>query len=1711
MKYFDYLLIAVLFISFLFMFNFTEAKTISKGNAYGQDVNVADMNGWIDIKYMLKSKDANINYAITYSLSGIDYNYIFSSIPGNIKAWAGMTGKFTDLNNYSTYSKWGHKFTEPSTGHLKSFIYEIKTDDIITIKGLKISFSNTIMDFSDIDSNGFSVSILKFSDTNIQVIVSIPDSNSEIDLDPFISASFTSTSTKEPRSKVARSLTDGNIAVVWDEGTKTIFSLSQDGNVWSDLNLIGALNPSIDVNSTGGWVVAVGSNDVNIRTCSKDCNASTSNWLVSNNFTNTSTAGNPSVIVDTDNNIHIAWYDGRQIKYSQCTNTGQFCSTAVVISISINAEVRNPFIDINSSGGKAITWSDNTPYGNLHFAECSKDCNASASNWIDLNMTDVNGANTQYSTVIGSPDGNWNLIYSKQEKDSLGLSTNDIMHRMCLNNCSVIGNWKDWNVSATADESIYPSFVIDNNKVIHVVWSDKNNASTYRIFYKRRNSATGWDSNYMLLSSPSSVNPNYINVRRKIGGLNGLNIIDYIDVNSAGVFFDTNNLGTANAPATTEINSIIRDNTKTNGALQYGRKIVRDSITDKLFVVWEEDFNVLFAQSDDNGLNWSSPLVLNIAAGQPNTMTGNPRDPVIDINSTGGIWVAYFWGFSGPSGNRQIVLKTCSRTTTVDCNTTYSNWSADANVSRKETDQTNHEYPIIKISSDNNAHVAWVNQAGNLTYTMISKGLDWNFDGSEGLTKFTATSSGQYDIDVNSTSGIKLIWSIGGAGSDLNYAECSKDCNGNLSNWQTLNISNNSGASAFPQITISNDDKSHVVWHDDNSMADTQIFYKNCSNNCGVIGNWSANDLNISAGNSGKTAREPTITHDYDNNVYVLWYDNNSRSDGNYQVFYRKRTSGGTWDNNATMKYDTNNIFGRGVQAPRDTNAKSNLQKLSFVYVREPIYTVGFNTRLLGTFTAVSTPSNNPIDANTVKIDGNPDNVALPSFTYGTDGNLTIDFNVFDLDYNGSFWGIGRFDANIEARDTNGTPFRIITDLNLMVSGRCNDLNFAGIKDNNKYGTTCHWDWNIALITDRNIFIDINVTDNNGSTDTNSSDYNFRVNPTISAPSNNPIDSNTIKIDGNSDNQPLNYYSYFRDGNLTIDFNVFDLDYNGSFWGVGRLDANIAFRDMNGLTTRIITDLNLTRSKSIGSNAGLYCDDLNFAGIKDNNKYGTTCHFDWNIVYVTDRNVFIDINVTDNNGSTDTNSSDFNFGIDNTKPTTTSVDFNYLWQKNNVLVRLTCSDNNSGCDTTRYRIDTNDLNDDSMGSWITYSSAFSVKNDGNWRVDFNSVDRAGNIEDTNTQYVFSDSNLPYATSAIPTSDENATSINISLSIDDDLSKLDYCDFNVYKNDIFYKENQREVLTPVDKSCGIVDTNEVGGDTIKVDFAVYDLAGNRFDYNSFIITFSSGASVSAGSTGGGGGAGEGAIITTTQPLTQVYTEAQLSTISTIVNSFAAVNKIYTQSEFDALLANLQIQNQIPINSTDLTNFLNSVGSSQLVSREVAIEKTIEGGGGEEKVVISDNQVVLTPKLVEDLVSTKVLYVVPGEKKLYTITLSNKTRKEIPLTVTIDKQLQPYVKLVSDVKVVGVEKATKLEFEVYSSTKIEKKIEGYIELNLNNKQELIYEKLTLSGQEENIFVSLANMPIIPLSQEIPGIGKTITLGWLAIFSFAGGIITKLIGLW
>ena len=137
----------------------------------------------------------------------------------------------------------------------------------------------------------------------------------------------------------------------------------------------------------------------------------------------------------------------------------------------------------------------------------------------------------------------------------------------------------------------------------------------------------------------------------------------------------------------------------------------------------------------------------------------------------------------------------------------------------------------------------------------------------------------------------------------------------------------------------------------------------------------------------------------------------------------------------------------------------------------------------------------NEVDLNISTIDG-LDYKTHPIFAHGLDGNITIDFDVYDS-------GNRRLliDLNVSQSIIQGTGTVIVKDLNL-TAAYCPDQDFTT-------PSSCSYSWNYSSIVDGNYGILGLVTNTNGLTDFNVSDGNFQITNDVNIIVLQPIDEDT--------------------------------------------------------------------------------------------------------------------------------------------------------------------------------------------------------------------------------------------------------------------------------------------------------------------------------------------------------------------------------------------------------------------------------------------------------------------------------------------------------------------------------------------------------------------------------------------------------------------------
>lgn len=114
--------------------------------------------------------------------------------------------------------------------------------------------------------------------------------------------------------------------------------------------------------------------------------------------------------------------------------------------------------------------------------------------------------------------------------------------------------------------------------------------------------------------------------------------------------------------------------------------------------------------------------------------------------------------------------------------------------------------------------------------------------------------------------------------------------------WTTKRLTYNPGETKYPSLAIDSNDHIHLVWGD-SSPGNYDIYYKK-STNGGT--SWTTKRLTYSAGD----AWVPFIKVDSNNHIHVSWHDN---SPGDDEIYYKKSTDGGTSWTTKRLTYNSGN------------------------------------------------------------------------------------------------------------------------------------------------------------------------------------------------------------------------------------------------------------------------------------------------------------------------------------------------------------------------------------------------------------------------------------------------------------------------------------------------------------------------------------------------------------------------------------------------------------------------------------------------------------------------------------------------------------------------------------------------------------------------------------------------------------------------------------
>ena len=205
--------------------------------------------------------------------------------------------------------------------------------------------------------------------------------------------------------------------------------------------------------------------------------ASVAGWSEDIRLTSDSAySGSPEIAVDTNNNVHITWYDERdgnyEIYYTKLDNTGNTLVDDTRLT-SDSASSGSPEIAVDTTNYVHITWNDerdgnreiyytkldNTGNTLVDDTRLTSDSASSGSPEIAVDTT-----NYVHITWNDERDGNREIYYTKL--DNTGNTLVD-----------------DTRLTSDSAFSVLPKIAVDTNNNVHITWYDKRDGN-YEIYYK---------------------------------------------------------------------------------------------------------------------------------------------------------------------------------------------------------------------------------------------------------------------------------------------------------------------------------------------------------------------------------------------------------------------------------------------------------------------------------------------------------------------------------------------------------------------------------------------------------------------------------------------------------------------------------------------------------------------------------------------------------------------------------------------------------------------------------------------------------------------------------------------------------------------------------------------------------------------------------------------------------------------------------------------------------------------------------------------------------------------------------------------------------------------------------------------------------------------------------------------------------------------------
>jgi hypothetical protein len=182
----------------------------------------------------------------------------------------------------------------------------------------------------------------------------------------------------------------------------------------------------------------------------------------------------PTIAIDSGENLHVVWYDNIsgnfEIYYKKSTNSGVSWTTKRVTWNS--GKSHNPTIAIDSSNNIHVVWHDDTPNKWEIYYSRSTD---GGTTWRTKRMT-RNSGSSYYPIIAADSSDNIHVVWWDYDP---GYS--EIYYKRSTDGG---GAWTTKRLTWNSEDSWYPAIAVDSNNHLHVVWQDRI-PGNWEIYYKK--------------------------------------------------------------------------------------------------------------------------------------------------------------------------------------------------------------------------------------------------------------------------------------------------------------------------------------------------------------------------------------------------------------------------------------------------------------------------------------------------------------------------------------------------------------------------------------------------------------------------------------------------------------------------------------------------------------------------------------------------------------------------------------------------------------------------------------------------------------------------------------------------------------------------------------------------------------------------------------------------------------------------------------------------------------------------------------------------------------------------------------------------------------------------------------------------------------------------------------------------------------------------